>query len=85
MSYRGIAKGKTIELEEPLPYAYGQPVKVLVEPLEGQPLKGSPAEMLRAVREPPHLSSEDVAALEQAIEEGKLPVCEKGIFDEEST
>lgn len=35
MNYKGIAKGKTIELEEPLPYPQGQPVSVSVEPLRG--------------------------------------------------
>lgn len=31
MTYKGIAKGKTIELEEPLPYSEGQPVSVSIE------------------------------------------------------
>jgi hypothetical protein len=36
MNCKGIAKGKTIELEEVLPYPEGQPVSVSVEPLEAQ-------------------------------------------------
>lgn len=36
MNCKGIAKGKTIELEEVLPYPEGQLVSVSVEPLEAQ-------------------------------------------------
>jgi hypothetical protein len=46
---------------------------------------GSAAAILRAMREPPHPSSEDVDALEQAIADGKLPVRHEGIFDSEGT
>ena len=42
MNYKGIAKGKTIELAELLPYPDGQPVSVEVEPLAEQPQAGSP-------------------------------------------
>ncbi|MCI0440988.1 MAG: hypothetical protein L0177_17940 [Chloroflexi bacterium] len=55
------------------------------EPLEEQPPRGSPQAILQAMREPPHLTREDVEALERAIEEGKLPVSEGNIFDEEDT
>jgi len=81
VSYKGIVKGKTIELEEPLPYPEGQPVSVSVEPLVGRYPRGSPAAILEAVRKPPHLTDEDVDELERAIEEGKLPVREECIFD----
>jgi hypothetical protein len=84
MAYKGIAKGKTIELEEALPYPEGQPVSVIVEPLtERLLMKGSPEAIRRAMHEPPHLTPEDVADLERAIEEGKLPVREEGIFEED--
>ncbi len=73
MTHRGIVKGRTIELEEPLPYPEGQPVNVSVEPLEDDLPLGSPALILKAMREPPHLTKEDVDALERAIEEGKIP------------
>ena len=46
------------------------------------PPPGSPAAILQAMREPPHVSWEDVNELEQAIAEGQLPVQEEGVFDE---
>jgi hypothetical protein len=84
MKYKGIVRGRTIELDEPLPYAEGQEVDVEVE-LVRKPVKGSPQAILLAMSEPPHLSSEDVDALERAIEEGQLPFIDEGIFDEEDT
>ena len=33
------------------------------------------------MREPPHLSAEDVDELEQMIAAGKLPVRQEGVFD----
>jgi hypothetical protein len=33
--------------------------------------------------EPPHLTEEDAAALEAAINDGKSPPTDKGCFDEE--
>lgn len=83
MSYRGIAKGKTIELEEPLPYPEGQPVSVFVEPLAGQLQAGSPTAIRQVMHEPPHLKWEDVDELERAIEEARLPVRQGGVFDDE--
>ena len=80
MSYKGIARGKLIELEEPLPYSEGQPVNVSVEPLTEQPQTGSPATIRRVMYEPPHLKWEDVDELEQAIEEAKLSVHQEGVF-----
>jgi len=81
MSYKGISEGKTIELEEPLPYAEGQPVSVVVEPLAGQPQAGAPAAIRQVMHEPPHLKEEDVDELERAIEEAKLPVRQESVFD----
>lgn len=83
MSYKGIAKGKTIELEEALPYSEGQLVSVQVEPLAGQPQAGFPMAILQVMHEPPHLDNEDVDALEQAIEEAKLPVHQESMFDDD--
>ena len=42
---------------------------------------GSPAFILKAMREMPRVSAEDVEALEAAIAAGRLPVSDKGIFD----
>jgi hypothetical protein len=83
MNYKGIAKGKLIELEEPLPYAEGQPVSVLVEPVYGQLQAGSPAAIRQAMHELPHFKWEEVDELEQAIEEAKLPVQTAGVFEDE--
>lgn len=84
MSYKGIAKGKIIELEEPLPYSEGQPVSVLVEPLTGQSQAGFPMAIRQVMHEPPHLHMEDVDELERAIEEAKLPVRQESVFDDDS-
>ena len=81
MSYRGIAKGKLIELEEPLPFSEGQPVIVLVEPLAAQFQAGSPAVIRQVMHEPPHPTAEDVDELERAIKEAKLSVRQEGVFD----
>ena len=83
MNYKGIAKGKTIELAEILPYPDGQPVSVEVEPLAEQPQAGSPMAIRQVMHEPPHLTREDVDELERAIAAGKLPVQQGSVFDEE--
>jgi len=81
--YRGIARGKTIELEEFLPYVEGQPPRVSVEPFAGQRQPGSPAAIQQAMHAPLHLTWEDVDALEQAIAEARLPVQDSSVFEEE--
>ena len=82
MTYKGIVKGNVIELEEPLPYRNGQIVSVDVQPVSDSPRAGSPEAVLRAMHEPPHLSNEDVDALEEAIRQGRAPVQDKPLFDE---
>jgi hypothetical protein len=81
MIYRGVAKGKMIEFEEPLPYPEGQPLRVSVEPLTTPLRVGSPEAILHVMREAPHVRGEDVDALEQAIAEGKLSVRQEGDHD----
>lgn len=44
------------------------------------PRRGSPAAVLKALRDMPPLEPGDAEALERAIEEGKLPVRDAGIF-----
>ena len=73
MSYRGIARGNVIELDEPLPYPDGQTLVVEVEPGDKSEEAGSVAAILRAVNSPPFVSSEDVDELERVINETKLP------------
>ena len=83
MIYKGVARGKIIELEEPLPYPEGQPVSVSVDTFVGQLRPGSPAALRQVMHEPPHLRWKDVDELEREIEGGKLLVHQEGAFDEE--
>ena len=83
MTYKGIAKGKMIELEQPLPYEEGQLITVSVEPVAGEPMVGSPEAIRKAMHRPPHLEPEWVDLMEQAIEQGRLPVIQEGAFDDE--
>ena len=80
MVYKGIIRGKVIELEAPLPYQDGQPVNVSVQPLEGESLPGTPGAIRRVMHESPHLRGEDVDELERIIGEGRLPVSDGGPF-----
>jgi hypothetical protein len=82
VAYKGVVKGKFIELEEPLPYPDGQPLSVSVEPWVGQLYPGSPAAVRQVMHEPPHLRWEEVDELERAMATGKLPVHHAGVFDE---
>jgi hypothetical protein len=78
MAYNGVVKGKTIELEEPLPYPEGQPVRVSVEPITAQLRPGSPAAIRQVMHAAPHLRPEDVDELERAIALGKLVFQKQG-------
>jgi hypothetical protein len=80
MTYKGIAKGKIIELDEALPYSEGQPVSVSVEPFRPEIRPGSVPAILNVLRQLPPISREDVDELEHAIEQGKLPVRTRGVF-----
>lgn len=82
MTYKGIAKGKTIELEVRLPFKQGQQISVCVESLTGRRVAGSPTTIHEVMHEAPHLKAEAVDDLERAIESGKLAVCAEGVFDE---
>jgi hypothetical protein len=82
MSYRGLAKGRTIELEEPLPFPNGQVVTVFVEAVvSGEP--GTAQRILEATRFQPHLHAFDVDELEAAIENARLPVQGGIVLNEE--
>ena len=70
MIYKGIANGKTINLEEPLPYPKGQAVQVSVKPLELQLHIGSAVAIRQVMHEEPHLHWDDVDELEHLIEGG---------------
>jgi hypothetical protein len=66
ISYRGVVKGGTIVLTggDALP----EGTEVMITPLS--PGAGTPAAILAAMAAEPHLTKEDVEALERSIEEG---------------
>jgi hypothetical protein len=81
MTYKGIVKGKIIELAEPLPYEEGQAVSVSVEALHPELRPGTAAAILRVMRGLPDLNPHDVDELEQVIRRGRLPVRTEGAFE----
>ena len=83
MDFKGIAKGNIVELERPLPYPNGQALSVSVQVLGGELQPGTGAAIREAMHEAPHLSSSDVDELERAIEEGKLPIKSRSVFEPE--
>lgn len=83
MTYKGVAKGKIIELEEALPYSDGQAVSVSVEALNPELQPGSAAAILKVMRSLPDLNPDDVEELERLIRQGRLPVRMQGEFEKE--
>jgi hypothetical protein len=81
VNYRGRVKGKTIELDEPLPFPQGQALRVSVEPLTTS-RAGTAQAILDAISESPHLRATDVDALEAALQSAKLPVRESFILND---
>lgn len=65
MGYSGTVKGKTIELDEPLPLAEGTKVDVSVTPQQG-PRKGSPKAVLQLAG---MLTHEEGELIRQAVSE----------------
>ena len=55
--------------------------QVALERLESITVPGTPAAMLDAMRQLPHLPAADVAELEAAISSGRLPVRDQGVFE----
>ena len=83
MTYKGVAKGKIIELEEALPYSDGQAVSVSVEALHPDLQPGSAAAILKVIRSLPDLNPDDIDELERLIRQGRLPVRMQGEFEKE--
>ena len=83
MTYKGVAKGKIIELEESLPYSDGQAVSVSVEALHPDLQPGSAPAILKVMRSLPDLNPDDVDELEQLIRQGRLPVRMQGEFEKD--
>jgi hypothetical protein len=65
MSYRGTVKSNGIALDEPLPFAEGTRVEVIVEP-EKERRKGSPQAILELAGS---LTDEEAETLERAARE----------------
>jgi hypothetical protein len=82
MTYKGLAKGRIIELEKPLPYCDGQPVTVSVQPLEPEQQLGSPRSILKVLQDLPDILIEDVDEMEHLIKQGSLPIRLEGEFGE---
>ena len=83
MTYKGIAKGKTIELEQPLPYEDGQAVTVSIEPVTKEPAPGSPEAILKAIHSLPHVDEDAITELQRVIKQGRLPSSTRKLFDSE--
>ena len=83
MTYKGVAKGKIIELEEALPYSDGQAVSISVEALHPDLQPGSAAAILKVMRSLPDLNPDDIDELERLIRQGRLPVRMQGEFEKE--
>jgi hypothetical protein len=73
MTYKGIAKGRIIELEEALPYSDGQAVSVSVETLPPDLQPGSVPAILKVMRSLPDLNPDDIDELEQLISKEDCP------------
>ncbi len=80
MTYRGLAKGRIIELETPLPYRDGQPVAVSVEVVSLEQQPGSPLSILKVLKNLPDIPVEHVDEMEQLIKRGSLPIRLQGEF-----
>ncbi len=76
-SYKGVARGRVVQLEGGASLPKGTAVTVLVE----EPTRGSPAAVLDALRRLPDPRPGDVDELERMIELGKRPAQPVGIFD----
>lgn len=83
MTYKGVAKGKIIELEDALPYSDGQAVSVSVEALNPDLQPGSAPAILKVMRSLPDLNPDDVDELERLIRQGRLPVRMQGAFEKD--
>ena len=82
MTYTGVARGRTIELDEGVPYSDGQSVKIAIEPIPATVKNSTPHEVLAAVRSLPDIDLEDIAELERTIAFGMMPVEARSVSDD---
>lgn len=80
MTYKGLVKGKSIELEEALPFPDGELVHVSIEPFDRSGVFDGASAIRSAMHAPPHLAPNDVDELDRVIAEGKLPVRHGDLF-----
>jgi hypothetical protein len=88
MTYKGIARGKVIELEDDIALPEGTEVEIVVKdrtkssvPSNSQ-AKGSRYAILKFFDTAPLCTPADVDALMQAIKEGRQPTNYQGVFDQ---
>jgi hypothetical protein len=87
MVYRGIARGKIVELEDEVSLPEGTEVEVSIkqervgETTPAGYRKGSPKALLAALKLPTRCTPEDVEALVQSVRQGKQPVRFEGVFE----
>lgn len=72
MNYRGLAKGKIIELTERLPFPEGQPLSVSVEAWPPRARAGSPRAVRQSMHASPRLAPAEVGELDAAMEQSKM-------------
>ena len=80
MSYKGIIKGNTIELQDVLEYPEGTEVEVEVKE---RPSRGNPQSILNYLQTTPACTSDDVTALMTEIDRGKKKIQFEGAFDQD--
>ena len=92
MTYKGIVRGKLIELEDSVVLPEGTEVEIVVKGRQGEELapsgypKGSARAILAALDLFARCTPEDVDALVEAIGQGKRTLRFEGVFDlEEGT
>lgn len=78
-SYRGVVRGGVVLLEKETPLTEG--TEVLVTPVAGAP--GSPAAILAAVENAPHVPAQWVDELERLIAEGQRVSAPPVLFQDE--
>lgn len=89
MTYKGIVRGKVIELEGNVALPEGTEVEVVVREQQGEELspnghpKSSRQAILAALDLPARCVPGDVDALVEEIEQGKRPLRFEGVFDRE--
>jgi hypothetical protein len=89
MTYKGIARGKVIELQGDLTLPEGTEVEIVVKDWAKNSVtvkrrtKGSPEAILKLFDTPPLCTPADIDALLRAIKEGRQPTNYQGVFDQD--